>query len=235
MSIAYPITSWLLQAGTVRDTIVTIPARSWLDYTNGTLQLIVLVLAVIVLGATAYVMITLKKAIDALKGTVEKLAEDARPIIKQTSLVATDAREVVAMIRTDVERVTFAAGEVSDQLLDIAASTERRMDDINAVIDVVQGELEETVLSTAATLRGVRLGGRAVAGAMIPRRKKSGPTTSRSRKEARDEQMSEDELDELERERQRINHSTGEHEREIVDRRELRRLKRETKRAGERG
>lgn len=231
MSIAYPISGWLLQASAVRDTVVTISARSWLDYTNGTLQLIVLVLAVVVLGATAYMLIALKKGLDTLKTTVEKLADESRPIMQQASLVATDAREVVAMLRTDVERVTFAAGELSEQLLDVAATTERRMDDINAVIDVVQGELEETVLSTTAALRGVRMGGRAIAGAMMPRRKKSGRAMSRDYDE--DDDVSQRER---ERERERVELNSAEHERELLDRQEARRRKREApRRAGERG
>lgn len=234
MFIAYPITSWLLQAGTVRDTIVTIPARSWLDYTNGTLQLIVLVLAVFVLGATAFMLMSMKRGFDALKGTVEKLVDESRPIVQQASLVATDAREVVAMLRTDVERVTFAAGEVSEQLLDIAASTERRMDDINAVIDVVQGELEETVLSTAATLRGVRLGGRAIAGAIGSRRKKADRT--KDRPSIRSRKFDDDDARDRERERERIEQNTAEHEREQLDRNEARRRRREAqRRTGERG
>lgn len=226
MSFAPFVSSWLLQAGTVRDTIVTIPARSWLDYTNGTLQLIVLVLAVVVLGATAFMVLSIKKGFDALKVTVDKLVDESRPIVQQASLVATDAREVVAMLRTDVERVTFAAGELSEQLLDVAATTERRMDDINAVIDVVQGELEETVLSTAAALRGVRLGGRAIAGAIAPRRKKADRPSIRSRRTNNDDESEHD----RERERERLERNTAEHEREQLDRNEARRRRRDAQR-----
>lgn len=246
MSLVSYISVSLLQATAVRDTIVTVPVRSWLDYTNGTLQLIVLVLSIVVLGALAYMLLALKKGLDALKGTVDKLYVDAKPIVQQASQVTADAREVVAMIRTDVERVTFAAGEVSEQLLDIAASTERRMDDINAVIDVVQGELEDTVLSTAASLRGARVGGRAIASALSPRRKKARPGIARPRaarssdapsgvavspEDDRDADVAED----RERELKRLKHATGEHEREISDREAARRMKREARRAGERG
>lgn len=166
MTLALHISPWLLQAGTLPDTIVTMPVRGWMDYTSGTLQLIVLVLAIVVLGATAYVMLTVKAAVESAKSTVEKLTADVRPILKQATDVATDAREVVAMLRTDVERITQAAGVVSDQMLDLAEAVEERVDNVGAVLDVVQGELEETVLSATATLRGARLGGRALAGGL---------------------------------------------------------------------
>ncbi|MEO7997585.1 MAG: hypothetical protein ABI852_09075 [Gemmatimonadaceae bacterium] len=233
MSIVYPLSGLLLHAATLQDTVVakTMPAQlSWFDYTSGALQLIVLVLAVVVLGALAYMLVALKKGLDSLKTTVEKLYEDTRPIVTQAAQVTVDAREVVAMLRTDVERVTFATSELSEQLLDVAATTERRMDDINAVIDVVQGELEETVLGTAAALRGVRLGGRAIAGAMMPGRKKSGRAVSRDH----DDDDAED--NERDRERDRVERNTAEHERELMDRQEARRRRRERpRRAGKRG
>jgi methyl-accepting chemotaxis protein len=165
MMIAPQYSVWLLQAAQLHDTIVakTMPAsHSWFDYTSGTLQLIVLILAVFVLAAFSYVLLSLKRAVDFAVSTTGKFMEEARPIIQKASEVADDAREVVAMIKTDVERVTHSAEVLSDQMLDIAESVERRMDDISAVVDVVQAELEETVLSTTATLRGVRLGGRAM-------------------------------------------------------------------------
>ena len=187
MSLAPLISTWLLQASTLPDTIVTMPVRSWYDYTNGTLQLIVLVLAVVVLAAMAIMLITLKKTVDSAKTIVEKLYEDTKPIVAQASQVAGDARKVVARLRTDVERVTQAAGAVSEQLLDVAAAIENRLDEVSAVIDVVQDELEETALTATAALRGARLGGRALAGglskALMSAVSKSG---SRARRDDRD-------------------------------------------------
>lgn len=209
MSFAPQLSSWLLQAAVLPDTLPVKVIRgetTWFDITSGTLQLIVLVLAVFVLAALAWMLLALKKGIDSLKGTVEKLADESRPLLKQANLIAGDAREVVAMLRTDAERITNAVGALSEQLLDVAAVTERRMDNINAVIDVVQEELEETVLATAASLRGVRVGGRAIASALGPRTKNSSRAlTDRSNT------------------RQRIERDTAEHERERLARREERR------------
>ncbi len=188
MSLASQISPWLLQAGTLPDTIVTIPVRAWYDLTNGILQLIVLVLAVAVLGAMALMLLTLRKTLDAGKGMVEKFYADARPIIEQANLVAGDAREVVAMLRTDVERITNAAGAVSEQLLDVAGAMENRLDEVSAVIDVIQEELEETALTATAALRGARLGGRALAGGIGKAlMSATNPKQNRQRRDLRDE------------------------------------------------
>ncbi|MDQ6612379.1 MAG: hypothetical protein M3Y64_08095 [Gemmatimonadota bacterium] len=175
MTLAPLITGWLLQAAALPDTIVakTMPAQhSWFDYTSGALQLVVLVLAVIALVGLVVVLIALKRGIDLLKTTVDKLYADTRPIVEKASKVAGDAHDMVQVVRRDIERVSQTAHDLGDQLLDVVDVTQRRVDDVNAVLDVVQGELEETVLSTTAALRGVRLGGRAIAGVLGSRRKK---------------------------------------------------------------
>lgn len=234
MSFAPQLSAWLVQAATVQDTPVVRVIRgetTWYDITSGTLQLIVLLLAVVVLGAMAWMLVSLKKGLDSLKETVEKAYGDARPIIATANQVAGDAREVVAMLRTDVERVTNAAGALSEQLLDVAAVTERRMDDINAVIDVVQGEVEETVLSTAASLRGLRMGGRAIAGALGARSVRGPRTKSERRRERERRRLLALEVErEHERSRERLTRDTAEHERERLARREERRQKEEKKR-----
>ena len=234
MSLAPQLSLWLLQAAQLPDTLPVKVIRgetTWYDITSGTLQLVVLVLAVFVLGALAWMLISLKKGLDSLKGTVDKLYTDTKPIIAQVNHVAGDAREVVAMLRTDVERITNAAGELSEQLLDVAAVTERRMDDINAVIDVVQGELEETVLSTAATLRGVRVGSRAVAGALSPRRKKPRRVLDRGRDHDSERHFSSD----RERDRERLERDTAEHDRERLARKEERLQREQEKRQRDHG
>lgn len=166
MTFAPFVTGWLLQAATLPDTIVakTMPAQhSWFDYTSAALQLLVLILAVIVLAGLVVVIISLKRAIEFAKTTVDKLYADTKPLMAQASKVADDAGNMVKLVRKDVDRISKTAHEVGDQLMDVVAVTQRRVDDVNAVLDVVQEELEETVLSTTAALRGVRLGGRAIA------------------------------------------------------------------------
>jgi hypothetical protein len=80
-----------------------------------------------------------------------------KPLVGRANAIMDDAREVVALVRTDVERLTDAASAVSAQLLDVAETTGKRVDEINAVIDVLQAELEDAAIGTAAVVRGVRV------------------------------------------------------------------------------
>jgi methyl-accepting chemotaxis protein len=182
MTLVRPLAGMLLQAVTRPDTIIarTIPERGVLDWTNGILQLIVLLLAVAAIIALILLFLAMREGIKRLNATVDRLAADARPMLTSANAMVTDAREMVAMVRRDVERVTDAAGAVSDQLLDAAEVTAQRVDEVNAVLDVLQDELEDTVLSTAAAIRGVRVGAQTLAMGLVrgssdrrPRRRRS--------------------------------------------------------------
>ncbi len=150
----------LLQAATFPDTIIarTIPERGMLEWTSGILQIIVLLLGIGVLIATVLLILSMRAGLRKLNETVDRLTKDAQPMLANATAVVGDAREVVAMLRTDVERVTDAAEALSKQLLAAAETTVRRVDDVNAVLDVLQDELEDTALSAVSAIRGVRVG-----------------------------------------------------------------------------
>jgi hypothetical protein len=161
----------LLQVAS-QDTIVArmISERGVLDWTNGILQFVVLVLGVATLATMVFLLVTVRRGVLELNTLIKQFAADTRPLIASASAVATDAREVVAMLRTDAERVTDAASLVSEQLIEAAEATAQRVDDVNAVLDVLQAELEDTAISAAAVVRGVRIGARTLTDS--PRRRK---------------------------------------------------------------
>lgn len=131
-----------------------------LDWTNGVLALVVLLLACVALVTLVMLLITFRRSVIRTNALVEQLVADSKPLFASVTDVAQDAREVVAMLRTDVERVTDAAGAISDQLLDMADTAAARVDELNAVVDVLQQEIESTAIGAFATVRGVRAGAR---------------------------------------------------------------------------
>jgi hypothetical protein len=160
MSFARELSVYLLQAATFPDTIVTrtLPVRGVLEWTSGVLQILVLVLGIGVLIATIFLILSMRAGLKKVEATVDRLVQESGPLLASATGIVTDAREVVAMVRTDVEHVADAAGSLGAQLLHAADVTARRVDDVNAVLDVLQSELEDTALSAAATIRGVRAG-----------------------------------------------------------------------------
>jgi methyl-accepting chemotaxis protein len=168
----------LLQAAAFPDTIIarTIPERGMLEWTSGVLQIVVLLLGIGLLIATILLILSLRAGVRRFNETVDRLASETKPLLANATAIVGDAREVVAMLRTDVERVTHAAEALSEQLLDAADRTARRVDDVNAVLDVLQDELEDTALSAVSAIRGVRVGASELRAELSHPRPRGAPT-----------------------------------------------------------
>ena len=177
------VTWFLLQVSSLPDTIVTrtIPDRGVLEWTSGLVQILVLLLAVGALVALILLLRAVRDGVLKLNGTLDRLAADTRPMLADASAIVRDARDTVATVKRDGAVVTDAAAAIGDTILDAAEVTARRVDEVNAVLDVVQDELEETAITAIAAVRGVRLGAHALAsrfpGKGRPRRRP--PTTDR--------------------------------------------------------
>ena len=175
MPFLFALSARLISVAASPDTIVarTMPVRGVFEYTSGALQIIVLLLGVGVLIALVMLVLTLRAGIDKLNSAIEGLAKDVRPLLTSASDVVADARHVVGRIRTDVDRVSKAAGAVTDQLLHAAEVTADRVDDVNAVLDVLQAELEDVAISTVAKVRGISVGARLLGAAFGSRKRRS--------------------------------------------------------------
>jgi uncharacterized protein YoxC len=165
-------------AAIVRDTIVTLtmPAeQTAFDLASGTLQIIVLLVGLVALIAMAMTALALKKVIERVEGTIERLATDAKPLLDQATRTTEEARDLVRRVRAEAERLAEATGSVSERLLDVSKAAGDRLDQVNALLDVLQEEVQETALSAAATVRGMRVGavalGAALTGASAVRRR----------------------------------------------------------------
>ncbi len=153
--------SWsLVQAATLPDTIIarTIPDRGILEWTSGILQMVVLLLAAGALVAFILLLAGLRGGVQKLNATLDRLTNDTRPLLANTNAMVGDAREMVATVRRSVDSVSHAAGAIGETLLDAAEVTAQRVDEVNAVLDVMQDELEETAITAVSAIRGVRLG-----------------------------------------------------------------------------
>src|SRR2546429_7558799 len=69
-----------------------------------------------------------------------------------------DVRQLVATIRTEADGLAGTSRELRARIVKAADAAEARLQDLDALLDVVQEEVESAVLDVAATLRGVRRG-----------------------------------------------------------------------------
>ena len=176
MIFASALPARLLQAAVFPDTIITrtIAERGLLEWTSGVLQIVVLILGIGVLIATTLLILSVRAGLRKFNETIDRLATETTPLMANATAIVGDARGIVSMLRSDVERVNDAAEALSEQLLDAADRTAQRVDDVNAVLDVLQDELEDTALAAVSAIRGVRVGaGKMTAGLSRPRSRRT--------------------------------------------------------------
>lgn len=71
---------------------------------------------------------------------------------------------ITRALRTDVEKLNASIRALSDRLHQASDRMEERIEEFNALMEVVQDEAEDLFIDTASTVRGVREGARAISG-----------------------------------------------------------------------
>ena len=69
-----------------------------------------------------------------------------------------DVRHLVGTIRGEVEGLTSTSRDLRTRVVKAADAAQVRLAELDALVDVVQGEVESAALDIAATLRTVRRG-----------------------------------------------------------------------------
>lgn len=145
----------------LRDTLIIKqlpPDRGVLD------QILVFSTAFIMLCLVAMVVMLVVAAMK-MRGVAKKTTEalnkvyaDFGPIIKTTGSIAENVNAMSASIRKDVDKVSATVTAANDQVRQTIAMTENRINELNALLSVVQSEAERLFISTASTVRGVQTG-----------------------------------------------------------------------------
>jgi len=115
---------------------------------------------VIVAGVvTAATMSEFRALARAVQRVVEMLERDARPALDSARRLVDDTQHVVSSVRREAEDIVNSSQDVRERMQRLLHRTEERLQDLDALIDVVQYEVEETALDVAAALRTTRRGG----------------------------------------------------------------------------
>jgi hypothetical protein len=93
-----------------------------------------------------------------LKNLVGSLQNHIHPVAERARVAAENVEYISAVVRKDVQRVRASVSGLSDRLQEASGRMEERVEEFNALMDVVQDETESVLLDTAAVVRGVRAG-----------------------------------------------------------------------------
>ncbi len=132
--------------------------RDWFDLLVGTasaLNTIVLLALVVVLVPAVW---SFTRSLRQLRSLLDRVYDEIGPLTGHANRIAANVEEITETVRSEVARVGETVAHANRGLHQIVESTERRLDDFNALVQVAQQEVERAFVTTAATVRGVRVG-----------------------------------------------------------------------------
>lgn len=145
------------------DTVAVVATDSFLA-TAQAVSTIVLTLAVMgVLVAVIGVLAQLRKLTRSVGSVAKRLEKEAAPVMERARSVASNVDYITAAVRSDVQKVNESVAHLNERLKDASERMEERIQDFTALVEVIQDEAEDLALDTAAAVRGVRAGTRALA------------------------------------------------------------------------
>jgi len=109
------------------------------------LSLLVIASATVMTAVAAVVMTV------ALKRFFEAVGQLAGPAVD-------DVRQLVATIRGEADGIVATSQDIRQRIVSAADAAQARLADLDALVEVIQGKVEETVIGAGAALSDVRLG-----------------------------------------------------------------------------
>lgn len=137
------------------ETVIIIGMGLWI--------LLALALLVSVMYAISILRRT-REPIGHVASSVRELQTRLQPVLRNVERASEDANYLVSTLRTDADDVGKTMRRVSESTGRMLDLVEERVVEVTALLAVVQEEAEETFLTSASLLRGLR-----------GRRKESGP------------------------------------------------------------
>jgi uncharacterized protein YoxC len=115
---------------------------------------------VAVVTALSLVVIAVAAIVIAVCSVVATLGVEAflRTLREVGAPALGDVRQLVASIHNEAQSLVNTSRELRERVVRAADAAQSRLADLDALFEVVQGEVESTVLDVAATVRLVRRG-----------------------------------------------------------------------------
>jgi uncharacterized protein YoxC len=121
---------------------------------QGLMSVAILVLTVVLVPA-AWNFRSSYKRVNEL---IDRFYGDIGPLVRNANAVADNVNYITTAIRVDVQQFNQTVTLANERLTSAVKTAERRLNELDALMRVVQREAEDAFVSTASTLRGVRAG-----------------------------------------------------------------------------
>ncbi|MEP6619937.1 MAG: hypothetical protein ABJE47_11500 [bacterium] len=153
--------AWLLIQAARTDTVLMRQVgqeHAWYEVPLAIAALIALLALIVVLIAFVPAAWSFRKSYGLVTNLTDKLYADANPLMRHATAIADNVNYVTTAVRADVQLVHGTIVSANERIQQAVALTEERLNELNALIAVVQEEAESMFVATASTVRGVRTG-----------------------------------------------------------------------------
>ncbi|MBI2404126.1 MAG: hypothetical protein HYV20_15600 [Gemmatimonadetes bacterium] len=132
-------------------------SMGWEALTAVSVAVLALMSVVLVIGLALWRR-DLARVLGRLDAFAQVLERDGPPLLNAARSVADDATRVVGSVREEVAQIVATSRDLRTRVSGAAGALDERVRDLEAVLDVLQEEVEETALDVAAALRATRRG-----------------------------------------------------------------------------
>jgi uncharacterized protein YoxC len=116
------------------------------------------ILLLFIVIALIPLLVVVMKLVRRLTRLMEHVQGEVRPIAQHAAAIADNVNYISTAVRADVQRVSDTVTAANRRVNEVIDTAEDRVRELQAVIDVVQEEAQETMISAAAAMRGMRAG-----------------------------------------------------------------------------
>jgi hypothetical protein len=138
--------------------LAAVELPGWVTWVTSIATVVIAVALVVTSLALVALALAARKMVGRVHSLVGRLQEGALPVLRHGQDVAENVNYITTSVRDDVQRFKGTLNTAQAKLERAARTTEERIGDFNALLEVVQEEAEQIFLSTASTVRGVRAG-----------------------------------------------------------------------------
>jgi methyl-accepting chemotaxis protein len=147
------------------STTAVTPVTQMVEQTSGIIlasNVADVVIAVAILVMTLLALILFARVNAILKDVRKAAHQNLGPVSDRARAISDNVEFITQSLRTDVEKLNTSVRALTDRLQLASDRMEERIEEFNALMEVVQGEAEEVFLDTVSTVRGVREGARTI-------------------------------------------------------------------------
>jgi hypothetical protein len=137
---------------------VAVPAQSWVGPVAA-ISLAVIALSFLAIGiAVAVLAGKIGKQVKTVGATVAGLQDDVARVLGSVRRLTEQAQDLMVVVRNEAGAFAQTSRRVRRKIVKGVDRVQERLEDLEALYDVVHDEVEDTALDVAAGLRTIRSG-----------------------------------------------------------------------------